>query len=189
MNSVFHYTDISGLLGILRNKSLFATDYRYLNDSSEGQIIRELLLPIFESEVASLTPKLIERKWLKREVYDEHGLSSHRLQAESLYSAMIRATNNVSPFFVLSLCRHEESDDVFAHGLLSQWRGYAQGGGFAIEFDEGGLDSLMSEEPRRYCYMGFKSSDVQYDKYQRIFEREKFEGVADLPLKTSSNAS
>jgi hypothetical protein len=45
MASVFHYTDGAGLLGILSSKSLFATDYRYLNDVSEGSMIRQLLLP------------------------------------------------------------------------------------------------------------------------------------------------
>ncbi len=38
MSSVFHYTDSAGLLGILSSKSLFATDYRYLNDVSEGSM-------------------------------------------------------------------------------------------------------------------------------------------------------
>jgi len=46
MPSVFHYTDSAGLIGILTSKSLFATDYRYLNDVTEGSMIRQLILPI-----------------------------------------------------------------------------------------------------------------------------------------------
>jgi hypothetical protein len=39
MTSIFHYTTPAGLLGILSSGSLFATDYRFLNDASEGAII------------------------------------------------------------------------------------------------------------------------------------------------------
>src|SRR5262249_37150111 len=54
MASVFHYTDSAGLLGILSSRSLFATHYRYLNDISEGSLIRELILPILENEIIEI---------------------------------------------------------------------------------------------------------------------------------------
>jgi hypothetical protein len=136
MSSVFHCTDAAGVIGILENETLFATDYRYLNDFREGQVIKELVLPIFEEEVAAITPKLIEKKWLKKEFYDEHGIAAHRLQAESMFNALNRATDNINPFFVVSFCEHNENGPAYKHGVLSQWRGYAQGSGFALEFDE-----------------------------------------------------
>ena len=68
MPSVFHYTDSAGLLGILSSGSLFATDYRYLNDVTEAGVIRDLIMPVFEAEIAEITPKLIEKKWLKKRV-------------------------------------------------------------------------------------------------------------------------
>jgi hypothetical protein len=33
---IYHYTDLRGLLGILDERKLWATDIRYLNDTSEG---------------------------------------------------------------------------------------------------------------------------------------------------------
>jgi hypothetical protein len=54
MSSVFHYTDSAGLLGILKSKSLYATDYRYLNDVSEGSMIRDLIVPLFVQDISSL---------------------------------------------------------------------------------------------------------------------------------------
>ena len=33
--ALFHYTDAAGLLGILKSRSLWATDFRSLNDASE----------------------------------------------------------------------------------------------------------------------------------------------------------
>jgi hypothetical protein len=55
MPSVFHYTDSAGLLGILSSDSLFATDYRYLNDVTEAGVIRDLIMPVFEVEIAEIT--------------------------------------------------------------------------------------------------------------------------------------
>jgi hypothetical protein len=40
--------------------------YRYLNDATEAGAIRDLIMPILLAEVAEITPKLIERKWLKK---------------------------------------------------------------------------------------------------------------------------
>jgi hypothetical protein len=178
MASIFHYTGASGLLGIIESDSLFATDYRYLNDSSEGTVVKDLLLPIFEAEIAEITPKLIEKGWLNKEFYDDYGIGGHRMQAEAMYRSLSKATDNVSPFFVLSFCRHDEGSSAFEHGLLSQWRGYAQGSGFAIEFDEEGLDALMFAEQKKYCYAAFKSDDVQYEDFQQSFDAKDFKGVA-----------
>jgi hypothetical protein len=43
---LYHYTDQKGLLGIFgdKEKCIWATHYRYLNDTSEGQIVARLLL-------------------------------------------------------------------------------------------------------------------------------------------------
>lgn len=178
MSSIFHYTDTPGLLGILSNETLFATDYRYLNDSTEAALIRELLLPMFEEEIAEITPKLIKRGYLKADFYSEHGVSGHRLQAEKLFSALTRATDRVSPFFVISFCRHDPKSDAYMHGLLSQWRGYSHNGGFAIEFDEQMLDAGLQEENAKHAYAGFKSEDVRYKEYETAFKTEAFRGIA-----------
>jgi len=178
MPSIFHYTDATGLIGILENETLFATDYRYLNDSSEGQVIKELLLPIFEAEIASITPKLIGKKWLKKEFYQDHGIGGHKLQAESIYKALTRATDNVSPFFVSSFCRHDENSAAYEHGLLSQWRAYSQGSGFALEFDEAKIADLIKIEQNKYCYAGLKWDYVTYEAYSEAFDRQQFDGVA-----------
>ena len=178
MPSVFHYTNSAGLVGILSSGSLFATDYRYLNDVTEAGVIRDLIMPVFEAEIAEITPKLIEKKWLKKEYYDEHGVSAHRLQAEKLYTSVVRATNNVTPFFVVSFCGHEEGTQAFEHGLLSQWRGYAEAGGFAIEFDEGKLDTLLKAETLKFAYAGTKSADVRYEKFEEAFDPDTYKGLA-----------
>ncbi len=178
VSSVFHYTDAAGLLGILQSDNLFATDYRFLNDPSEGQILREMLLPLFETEIAEFTPKLIAKGWLKKKIYEKDGLSVHRLHAEGLYRALIQAVDNVSPFFVTSFCKHDDGSDAYSHGLLSQWRGYGGGGGFAIEFDEKELDELMFAEQRTNAYAGVKSESVRYKNHSTAFDPNHFKGLA-----------
>jgi hypothetical protein len=106
MDSVFHYTDSAGLLGILQSQCLFATDYRYLNDLSEGTMVRDLLVSVFEAELKQITPKLVAERLLNKRVFDDEKLM--RLQAESTYDAMVQALNRSTPPFVLSFCKDEE---------------------------------------------------------------------------------
>jgi Protein of unknown function (DUF2971) len=178
MPSIFHYTDARGLIGIIESDGIFATDYRYLNDSSEGGEIRNLLLPILEAETGKITARLVEEKLLSADFYRQHGEQGHLLQAEGMYRAFTRAANNVSPVFVTSFCRHDEGTEVFEHGLLSQWRGYGAGGGFAIEFDEDGVDNLAKLETEKYAVVGFKTEDVLYDQFERSFNPGDYEGLA-----------
>jgi hypothetical protein len=177
MASIFHYTDAVGLKGILLSETLFATDYRFLNDTSEVGIIRDLVLPVLEAEIAEITPKLVKKSLLKG-FYEFHGMSGHRLQAEGFFRTLLRLINDISPLFVLSFCKHDVGSKEFEHGLLSQWRGYGEAGGFAVEFDEAGMDELLKVEIEKFAYVGFKADDVLYDKYERLFVPDDFKGLA-----------
>jgi hypothetical protein len=120
MASVFHYTDTAGLVGIVSSKSLYATDYRYLNDFTEAGLIHNYIMPIFEGEVADITRRLVAEGFLNAKFYDELGARGSRLEAENQYRAFVRAVDNVSPFFVVSFCKHEAGSYEYNHGLLSQ---------------------------------------------------------------------
>ena len=105
---VYHYTNADGLLGILRNRSIFATEKNFLNDKTEVTYgidrASYYLRKIQESETNPDIGHLID------------GLrSSIRIEGEAR-------------FFVFSMS--ERADD------LSQWRGYANDGdGFTVGFD------------------------------------------------------
>jgi hypothetical protein len=176
MSSVFHYTDSAGLLGILSSKSLFATHYRYLNDISEGSLIRELILPILENEIIEINSKLRERGLLEG-FYEYHGIRGNRLQAEGFYTSLVNSLDDATPPFVLSFCLHTEENTI-KHGLLSQWRGYAGSAGFAIEFDEHELCELIRVENDTYAYPWIKSDVVRYKGYDDLFDPKVYRGVA-----------
>lgn len=114
---LYHYTDARGLLGIIENSEMWATHYRYLNDSSElhhGQ-------KVFDEEVA----KLIESK-------EHHGAE-----------VFLRAMANLPNYFdhrseCYIFCFTEKPD------LLNQWRDYGTIGGFSLGFEGNTLRELLN---------------------------------------------
>jgi len=176
--SVFHYTDSGGAVGILTTRSLFASDSRYLNDYSEGALIDTLLSPILLAEVATATKELVEAGLLDKRYYQEQGSKADSLQVDALFRSIRTATNNISPVYVVSFCRHEEGSEQFKNGLLSQWRGYAGRGGFALEFDEEGLEALISHEIKRFFFGPVVRRDVLYDDFQKLFDPKDYVGLA-----------
>jgi len=178
MPSVFHYTDTAGAVGILTSQSLFASDLRYLNDASEGTIIDSLLMPVLLEEVAMASRELVAAGFVTKRYYEELGSNADQLQAEALFRSLATATNNISPRFAVSFCRHDEGSEPFEHGLLSQWRGYADRGGVALEFDESKLSDLIDEESKKYFYGPIVRGDVLYRDFEEMFKKEDYEGLA-----------
>jgi hypothetical protein len=121
---IYHYTNPAGLIGILSEGELWATDVQYLNDSSEllhaeklhKQVLKEL---IAEAPAGSLQKTLAMKA---RERPPWHS----RLQT-----------------YVVCFCADDD--------LLTQWKTYgAWGSGFSIGFDrielEKALPSLVSSK-------------------------------------------
>ncbi|MHC5536640.1 DUF2971 domain-containing protein [Singulisphaera rosea] len=99
-----HYTSAEGLLGIVKNRNIWATNFRYLNDSSEWYYSHSIL------QAKLKRPSFIENKTAKAIL-------------ES-YADLPEFAFNCFDLFLSSFC---EEDD-----LLSQWRGYGSSGGYNI---------------------------------------------------------
>jgi hypothetical protein len=108
---LYHYTDSDGLVGILSNKTLWASDVSCMNDSSE------------------LTYSLQKTKdRLSKEA------SQSSIVREFLESLGFGKKLPKMPYRFYAACFCEQGD------LLSQWRAYAnRGGGYAIGFDPANL--------------------------------------------------
>jgi hypothetical protein len=180
--SLFHYTTAEGLIGILQNQCLFATHADFLNDSTECRAILAVLLPRLEAQLKAITPKLIARRVLDPAVATDYGDTIYRQEAENMLQAMVQASNNTAPFFITSFCVHKEGTPPHEHGLLSQWRGYAKGG-FAIEFDEIGIDKLNLVEKETFRYQGILTNIVTYHNHAAQVRAEDFSGFAGALLK------
>jgi len=175
--SLFHYTNSEGLLGILGSGALFASHYSFLNDTSEGNVLREVLLPLLEKETRAFVPKLIEEGIIKPELLAAHGENYYKDEVGRMFNSMASATDNVAPYFITSFCMHEEGTDHHADGLLSQWRGYARGG-FAIEFDEFKIDELTKRENAECRLQGILTNAVHYRDFDQFVEADRFKGFA-----------
>jgi len=116
---LFHYTSSAGLLGIIQNQSLWAGHYSYSNDVQEIQHFFDFGLPEL---LPATTPETIKK--LKAILFNE--------------------TEPLAEPYLVSFCTPLNRDEnIRNHGLLSQWRGYASEGGFAIVFDTQKLSTLL----------------------------------------------
>lgn len=110
---LWHYTTTEGLLGIIGSRKIWATDAMYLNDSRELLEGADRLAWEAGNAVGDPTPNPspVRRLWLELHA-TLGGDAKVKLPAQGPYVT----------------CFCSESD------LLSQWRGYASGSGFAIGF-------------------------------------------------------
>lgn len=131
---LWHYTDADGLLGMLRSRELWASSVEYMNDAEELLFGR----------------KLIERA--AKEVKAAHGASTEKdqydpalLDLEFWVEGMAGRLEVLDPLEYPHIKAYAVS--FSSHGdQLSQWRGYANGSGFAIGFDRAALERLASEQ-------------------------------------------
>lgn len=116
---IYHYTSQTGLLGILKNKCVWATNTHYQNDSKEFQHALELSKGAIE-------------------VLRNHNPPT---EEERLLRAMKRTLNSIQGvnIFVSSFSEHKD--------MLSQWRGYCpHGNGFSIGFDYVQLKTIVGTQ-------------------------------------------
>jgi hypothetical protein len=106
---LYHYTTAGGLFGILQHKSIWATDARFLNDAQE--IIYAL----------DDTCEYLEERLSGESI----GTPQHAVIGTAI--EMLKEPDLPAAIYLSCFC--EDGD------LLSQWRGYAAGQGYAIGFD------------------------------------------------------
>lgn len=103
---LFHYTNSSGMRGILESSRLWATNYRFLNDASEVAYGMTLFESIAQARLAAAGNDVVA-EFLGRTVRTAN------------------AFDGMSDCYIACFC---ERDD-----LLNQWRAYAgAGGGYAL---------------------------------------------------------
>jgi len=108
---LYHYTSASALIGILKTKTLWATNIRFLNDSTEYQIALNIARRVIQERISTST--------IKRE--------------KALFAVLEeRLTDITGDVYVSSFTENGDQ--------LSQWRAYCPtAGGYAIGFDSDAL--------------------------------------------------
>lgn len=162
-NLLYHYTDASGVLGILRNNSIWATNALYLNDAEEIRFGADKLADRLMAEARSITDDIADvdpetglrpsigafpspdgtpltQDQLDRDAKNTRAtmLASASDAIGAVYAGQSPATVKDPNVYVASFTELEDD--------LSQWRGYGDAtNGFAIGFDRGSLDMKVAD--------------------------------------------
>jgi hypothetical protein len=156
-----HYTSAAGLAGILRSQTLRATHYAYLNDAAEVKHFLEFRLPeLLRIVIAAYLKELVEQDQTNIALIAQQGGEleiADRLGKQisaSMLNSLLRHADGNEPLaepYVASFCTVRNGDNLVSqHGLLSQWRGYGQDGGYAIVLDTADLSQLLEEAGKRW---------------------------------------
>lgn len=117
--SLYHYTDVNGLLGILNNNSLWATNIHFLNDIKELYAGVDDLTSFCEKE-----KKRTEGKNIAKEIL----VPLCRMYDQTIETIHSRLNNNLDSY-IISFTDKKDN--------LRQWMSYCPpNGGYCIEFDK-----------------------------------------------------
>jgi hypothetical protein len=120
--TLYHYTDVNGLSGILAANSLRASAASYLNDSSEIEYGCRILVSVLDH-------------WVEL----NKGRNTFAVQVLNallrMFKAPVSKFSRRSDIFVTCFCEEDN--------LLSQWRAYGAKGGYSLGFEVEGLRKGM----------------------------------------------
>ncbi len=173
-----HYTTWDGLLGILQTHTLWATHYKFLNDYSEIVLFRNKLVSYIVPYVREECEKLVkESPDIKQKISQEGGMSkSIQHDAELIVDTQYRVIGD--EIYILSFCGQHKNPYINNNGLLSQWRGYGAGGGFALVFDTQKLEKMLEIEADKFQYSAMHLSDLIYSDDENRLKQELSEDLS-----------
>jgi hypothetical protein len=118
-STLYHYTTLSGLLGIVSSKVLWASDVRYMNDAAELRYTLDLLTEAIQTRIRWGNGKACLLEHFSDWIIDRLN------QGHMLFAASFRANGN----------------------LLSQWRGYSTvGKGVSLGFHPAHISHWADEQ-------------------------------------------
>jgi hypothetical protein len=147
-----HYTRWPALEAIWQHQTFRAGYYKDLNDTTE---ITRLRTPLQQAVTARFTTHLRTAQKgsfaLRRKIEKAGGLfavaqgEAARLVG-ALYEISFEQADAVAIPYITSFCGHPAGSYEQRNGLLSQWRGYGQGGGYCLVLDTKALAERIGEE-------------------------------------------
>lgn len=147
---LYHYTSIEGLRGILSTQSLWATNYRFLNDRTEIILFKEKLKAYLVPTAREFLSALIFDGKARPGDFDKYGGFEKACAREAQNFVETCFNTFQDEIYLTSFCGTSHDEYIRKHGLLSQWRGYGLGGGVCVEFDTRQLIELLKAESKRF---------------------------------------
>lgn len=137
---LFHYTSAKGLMGILKDQCVFATDSAFLNDSSEityaGRAVERHLKNMIDHINLSPPPAGSKERTRLGLMVEAKGALAKFNEAKYDLAGSARSVFDGATYVS---CFTEKPDQ------LSQWRGYG-GRGYSVGFTRDGLNKLIIDE-------------------------------------------
>ena len=147
---LFHYTNLPAFKKIYESPKFRATHYEDLNDTTEFTRFRLKV----EQSICPIIRNILERQIQRDKKYAIHvsrygGIERFMDEiAKDLINKVHNHTFNKNMYketFICSFCAHTQPDEV-KDGLLSQWRGYGEGGGVCIVLDTSKIEKMIIRE-------------------------------------------
>lgn len=175
---LYHYTTWDGLIGILQTKILWATHYKFLNDYSEIVLFRDKLISLILPHVREAYEELIRQSpQIEQEINQVGGLGQViQHDTEVFVDDQYGVTGE--EIYILSFCGQHKNLHINRNGLLSQWRGYGAGGGFALVFNTQELEQMMELEEKKYQYSAVHLCDIVYSDDENKLKEELSEDLS-----------
>jgi len=153
---LYHYTDTTGLVGIVSGQQLWMSNAEFLNDSAEIRYGAGVLELAIRAEINNL-PKSTSNFDILRSAY---------VRALSDLESLSHGAGGFIGLQCNIACFCEEPD------LLSQWRGYSVGGGYCIQFDTTKLRVLDNRDAGGYEATAHFWQGKPYGEHNGIYARK-----------------
>ncbi len=150
----------------------------FLNDYSEIVLFRDKLISLILPYVREAYEELIRQTpHIEQEINKVGGLSQVvQHDTEVFVNAQYEATGD--EIYILSFCGQHKNPQINRNGLLSQWRGYGAGGGFALVFNTQKLEEMMEIEAKKYEYSAMHLCDLVYSDDENKLKEELSEDLS-----------
>jgi hypothetical protein len=151
-----HYTDERGLFGIVRSKSLRATDFLALMDKSEFvYAVQALWDSALEQTLKKIPADLTETT---RSL--DHLRSRMPYSIESL-KKQVEEGDGYGSLYVTCFARGR-NDDEDERGILTLWHRYTKDRGYCLQFKLEDIRRIVDHESERHSYASIELSEVIY---------------------------
>ncbi len=158
---LYHYTNEQGLKGILESQCLWATHYKFLNDTSEIELAKTKLREILYPSVLKLIKEIIPRYINSQKFIETYG----SFEEFARHDTELVLSNLIAPeIYITSFCAESTDKYINENGILSQWRAYGGDGGFAIVLNTQKIFEMLKLELDTFHYERFLLGNVIYSE-------------------------
>jgi hypothetical protein len=157
IETLSHYTDFRGLVGIVKSQSLRATEFSALNDSSEFiyalQILSQEAMRKFKTDFPD------------KSIFGDALSGDYAQNISNQFSEFMKTTilsnSGYGSYFTTSFARGKNKDED-ERGILTLWDRYTQLKGFCLQFDGNKIIEKIRTEADRYSYELIDAFEVEY---------------------------